>query len=54
MSNEVDERPLASVSYEETASELFSLTLSPEEYAARESANWMCFSFDEYLDAAFR
>jgi hypothetical protein len=42
------EKKLASLDYEQWARELFPLTLSPEEYAARESHNFMCFSFDEY------
>ena len=48
MSNERFERPLASEGYERAALELFSLTLLPGEYAARNAAAWACFSFDDY------
>lgn len=48
MSNERFERPLASEGYERAALELFPLTLSPREYAARNEAVWASFAFDDY------
>jgi hypothetical protein len=42
------ERSLASPEREEWARALFPLTMTPEEYAARHGAEWVCFSFDDY------
>lgn len=41
-------RPPAPAWREEKARELFSVELSPEEYAARNAHEWGCFSFDDY------
>jgi hypothetical protein len=40
--------PAAEPSRERHALELFPLTISPEEYAARHGHEWLCFSFDDY------
>lgn len=40
--------PLADAGREEDARELFNLSISPDEYAARHAHQWDCFSFDDY------
>jgi hypothetical protein len=43
-----DHLPLADPGREKHALELFCLEMSPDEYAARFSHEFLCFSFDEY------
>lgn len=45
---EIHKLPMADPGREKAARELFSLDMSPEEYAARHAHNWYCFSFDDY------
>jgi hypothetical protein len=45
---EKDTLPMADSERERTATKLFPLTQSPEEYAARNAHLWDSFSFDEY------
>jgi hypothetical protein len=40
--------PLAPSNCERMAHQIFPLDMSPEEYAARHSADWFCFSFNRY------
>jgi len=40
--------PMADPERERTATELFPVTQSPEEYAARNAHLWVSFSFDDY------
>ncbi len=40
--------PLADPGREHDAAEIFPLSQSPEEYAARNGHRWICFSFDNY------
>jgi hypothetical protein len=40
--------PMADPERERTAKELFPITQSPEEYAARNAHLWVSFSFDDY------
>ncbi|MDX2215267.1 MAG: hypothetical protein SFY66_18530 [Oculatellaceae cyanobacterium bins.114] len=49
MSPEENNRMLANALWEQQSRELFPyLSMSPEEYAAREGVNWLCFSFHNY------
>ncbi len=43
-----EERPPASKSREESVRQVFDLSMSPEEFAARHSHRILCSSFDEY------
>lgn len=40
--------PIADPGREAMAREIFPMTMTPEEYAAREGYRWVCFSFDDY------
>ena len=49
MIDEGDRRAFADPGREQDASRLFPFTsMSPEEYAAREGVNWLCFSFADF------
>jgi hypothetical protein len=44
----IHELPMADAGLEAYARRLFSLDLTPDEYAARHAQDWGCFSMDEY------
>jgi hypothetical protein len=48
MNKATKQLPLAPYNCERMAKTIFSLNMSPEEYAARYSADWFCFSFHRY------
>ena len=50
MHKHLDKYPPAPESREEHALQIFPYKeMSPEEYAARNAHDWLCFSFDEYI-----
>lgn len=43
-----DDKPLATIEYEEWMRDIFPLEMSPEEYVARHAHQWGCFSGANY------
>lgn len=48
MNNAIEDLPLASLDMEEHVKEVFPIDMDPEEFAAKDGAGWLNFTFNDY------